>query len=58
LSDKQFFRIHQTYLVNLKFIKKYSKNNGGEVILKNGLTLPVSRRKKDELLLQLSRMSI
>jgi two-component system LytT family response regulator len=58
LSDKQFFRIHQTYLVNLKFIKKYSKNNGGEVILKNGLALPVSRRKKDELLLELSRMSI
>lgn len=58
LSNKHFFRLHQTYLINLKFVKKFIKNNGGDILLTNDVILPVSRRKKDELLALLKQISI
>ena len=50
LGDAGFFRIHQKFLVNLSYLKSYSKSDGGFVTLENGIELPVSRRKKDDLL--------
>lgn len=46
LKDKNFIRIHQSYLVNLKFIKDVSYHH---VILKNGEQLPVARPKFREI---------
>ncbi len=46
LTETHFYRIHQSYLVNLNFIAKYNKNDGGFVVLENGKKLPVSRRNK------------
>ncbi|MBB6499192.1 LytR/AlgR family response regulator transcription factor [Pedobacter cryoconitis] len=48
LTLPDFFRIHQTYLVNLNFVETYLKD--GMVILKNKIELPVAQRKKDEFL--------
>ena len=50
LSDvSDFFRIHQSYFVNLKYVRHLGKSEDGDlVVLKNGETLPLSRRKKDE----------
>lgn len=45
-----FFRIHKSHLINLSHMKKYLRGDGGQVILTDGTTLDVSRRKKDELL--------
>ncbi len=45
-----FFRIHQSHLINLKYIDHYSKIEGGSVIMKDNSTIPVSRRKKDAFL--------
>ena len=50
LSEDNFFRIHQKHLVNLKYIKKFLKEDGGYVQLKDDSRLEVSRRRKDELL--------
>lgn len=51
LSRFGFFRIHHKHLVNLNFIKSYSKGRGGgHVILNNGIELEVSARKKAALL--------
>lgn len=55
LSDFGFFRIHQSHLVNLDFIAKFNKNDGGYVVLENGKKLPVSRRNKQEFLEKLLR---
>lgn len=51
LSNFHFFRIHRSYLVNLNKIQKYSKTDGGLVVMSTGEELPVSRSKKKELLL-------
>jgi two-component system LytT family response regulator len=48
-----FFRIHKSYLVNLKEVEHYIKGEGGFVCLKNGIELPVSREMKIELLIRM-----
>ncbi len=53
LDNAVFFRIHNSYLVNLNLIKEYVRNEGHYVILDNGTNLPVSRSKKKELLQKL-----
>lgn len=50
LSADGFFRIHQKFLVRVAEINKYSKAEGGFVVLKDGTQLTVSRRKKEALL--------
>ncbi|MCF8369258.1 MAG: LytTR family DNA-binding domain-containing protein [Bacteroidales bacterium] len=50
LNGFGFFRIHQSHLINLKYIDHYSKIEGGAVIMKDNSTIPVSRRKKDAFL--------
>ncbi len=47
LSSQGFYRIHQSYLIKLSFVKKYMKGEGGSVILENGKELDVSRRRKE-----------
>lgn len=47
LSDCGFFRIHHAYLINLKYVKKYIKGEGGYVVLEGNHHLDVSKRKKE-----------
>ena len=54
LEDQEsFFRIHRKHLVNLKFISKYHKGDGGYVVMVDGTSIDVSRRKKEEFLKRL-----
>lgn len=46
LSDKGFFRIHKSYLINLSIIQSYHKGKGGTIVLSNGKSLPVASSKK------------
>lgn len=50
LPKQFFFRIHKSYLINTNHIKKYLKTDGGSVVMQNGDTLDISRRKKQEFL--------
>jgi two-component system LytT family response regulator len=43
-----FIRIHHSHLINKNGIEKYIKGEGGQVVMKNGVTLDVARRKKEE----------
>lgn len=45
----QFFRVHNSYLINLTHVKEYLKGLGGELIMSNGYTSAISRNKKAEL---------
>jgi len=49
-NEYGFFRVHKSHLVNVKFIERYDKTDGGHVIIENGEKVPVSSYKKDELL--------
>ncbi len=54
LAKHGFIRIHQSYLINADFIKRYVRGQGGYIILSNGAKVPVSRSKK-EVILNLGR---
>lgn len=46
LEGAKFARIHNTHLINANLVKSYLKTNGGEVLMEDGVVLPVSRRRK------------
>lgn len=50
LTDYNFFRIHQSHLINLHYLKNYTRGRGGYVELTDGTTLDVSARRKSEFL--------
>ena len=55
LSGYDFFRIHKSYLVNLREIQKYIRGEGGHLIMSNGATLNVSKQRKGDFLAYLFR---
>ncbi|SFC31011.1 MULTISPECIES: LytR/AlgR family response regulator transcription factor [Algibacter] len=50
LKSYSFIRIHQSHLVNLDYVSEYIKSDGGYLMLKNGENVPVSVRKKTEII--------
>lgn len=50
LTPYEFFRPHNSFLVNMNQVKEYVKTNGGYLILKNKQKIPVSKGKKENLL--------
>lgn len=50
LNGFGFYRIHQSHLINLKYIDHYSKLDGGAVVMKDKANIPVARRKKEDFL--------
>jgi two-component system, LytTR family, response regulator len=45
-----FFRTHHSHIINLNYIKRYLKGDGGQIEMQNGNYVDVARRKKDEFL--------
>lgn len=56
LHEKGFFRVHNSYLINLKYISRYIRGNGGEVIMSDGKNIPVSRTKRQDFLNRLEKL--
>jgi two-component system, LytTR family, response regulator len=48
LPSELFFRIHKSYLVNMNFIKRFTKGDEQNIELITGQKLPIAIRKKDE----------
>jgi two-component system LytT family response regulator len=52
LSAEHFFRIHNSYIINLKYIKKYNKGDG-TITMENNQVLEVSKRKRESFLMKI-----
>jgi two-component system, LytTR family, response regulator len=50
LPPEIFLRIHNSYIINKNFVEKYIRGEGGQVVLSNGVSLDVAKRKKSEFL--------
>lgn len=48
LPNNDFFRIHRSALINVNYVKEYSNNEGGEVILSDGTHVQVSKARVQE----------
>jgi two-component system LytT family response regulator len=47
LSSFHFLRVQQSHLINLNFVDRYDKGNGGSVVMKDGSQVPLSPAKRD-----------
>ena len=51
-----FVRVHKKHIVNMNYMKTYIKGEGGYLVLENGETIEVSRRKKATLMDSVRRL--
>jgi len=55
LGDRYFFRPHNSHLVNLKYVRKFLRKEGGYIEMSDGAVIPVSRNRKDLFLSQMAK---
>ena len=48
LENHGFFRIHQSYLIQLSHIQRYLRDDGGYVVMADGFHIPIAKRRKEE----------
>jgi two-component system, LytTR family, response regulator len=54
LPSDAFLRIHHAHIINKSFVEQYIRGDGGQVMMRNGVVLDVSKRKKAEFLKAIS----
>lgn len=47
LGSHNFIRVQQSHLINLNYVDRYDKGNGGSVVMKDGSEVPLSPAKRD-----------
>ncbi len=50
ISKHGFYRSHLSHLVNISHIKEYVRQDGGYLMMSNGMHAPVARNRKEDLL--------
>lgn len=50
LGDHDFFRIHNSHLINLHHVKAYMKGDGGHIEMNDGSVVPIARQRKEDFL--------
>jgi two-component system LytT family response regulator len=57
LKDCGFYRVHKSYLINIRYIERFEKGEGGYVVLENEAKVPVASRKREELMEMFDRLA-
>lgn len=55
LRGQDFFRVHNSHLINVHHIRQYVRTDGGYVIMDDGATVTVARNRKDDFLEMFSK---
>jgi two-component system, LytTR family, response regulator len=50
LKPAGFLRVHQSHLINVNYIDRYAKANGGAMIMKDNSSVPISHERKTYIL--------
>lgn len=58
LSELSFYRIHNTHMVNLRYVSRYQKGRGGLVTMNDGSQIGVAASRKKEFLDHLNQVSV
>lgn len=56
LEQEDFFRVHASYLINMKHVSRYTRGDSGNVVMSNNKQIAVSRKKKDEFFEKFSKL--
>jgi two-component system LytT family response regulator len=55
LGDRYFFRSHNSHLINLKYVRRFIRREGGYIEMQDGAHIPISRNRKDLFLTHMAR---
>lgn len=58
LSRVNFLRVHQSHLVNMKYVNQYIKSDGGYLVLHDNSQVPISRNQKSKVTEYFKKISI
>lgn len=58
LQDKGFMRVHKSNIVNLRYVKEYSTQEGGIIRMNDGGEVAISRRMQEEFLKRMGDYSV
>ena len=50
LPEQDFFKLHQSYIINLNYVRKILREDGGYAQLEGGTKVPIARRRKNDFL--------
>lgn len=50
LAGSGFLRVHRSHLINLKHVRRFSRQDGGMVVMKKGIEVPASTRGRERLM--------
>ena len=56
LVSVNFYRVHKSHLINLNYMKKFVKGDGGYLIMDDGKKIEVSRRRRPAFMEQMRRL--
>jgi two-component system LytT family response regulator len=48
LDESCFFRIHNSYIINMRFVARINKREGISCEMINGLSIPISKRRQED----------
>lgn len=57
LTNRNFFRPHNSHLINLEHVKKYIRHEGNSAIMADGSQIPISRNNRDLFLAMMTKLS-
>ena len=56
LAPFSFYRVHKRHVINLNFMRKFVKGDGGYLIMDDGIKIEVSRRRRPIFMEQMKRL--
>ena len=56
LSSVNFYRVHKSHLINLNYMKKFVKGDGGYLVMDDSKKIEVSRRRRPAFMEQMRRL--
>ncbi|MFN0275666.1 MAG: LytR/AlgR family response regulator transcription factor [Chitinophagales bacterium] len=58
LPEKIFFRLHRSYIINIKHVVEYTREDGGMVIMRDGAKIQIPRARYNDFMEAMKRQSI
>ena len=56
LQDLNFYRVHKRHVINLNYMRKFVKGDGGYLVMDDGIKIEVSRRRRPAFMEQMKRL--
>ncbi|MCB0638858.1 MAG: response regulator transcription factor [Lewinella sp.] len=56
LAPFNFYRVHKRHVINLNYMRKFVKGDGGYLIMDDGMKIEVSRRRRPAFMEQMKRL--